>query len=358
MTISKQRISQEFFKQSIAFDGNGGMVYAATDWTTGVVRINSTSAEHENVIKNIEQWKHLLRCLVHEVYHVLQICSLPYLYLVSTNLCISFWQNDLDISSVPISEATIGASTVSDETRKVITHLEERISINGQAVSIEDIYEGAAYLADAVNVCNMTEDDYELRMRRLSSERSPYSNAFCLISSKIGTGMAMAVFPKIAVYALSTLHPREIFLWFAENICSICHDLTTQDGRAETHLKRAVDSLGKGGILADPYILTLSESAVNPFFIETLKYLYGKHDHATLIGYLSSPKDFPQDLFLDALRPMMFNDGYMIVPNHFGKGIFDSIDEHMNTLATLSMVAQAKLGAERIGPKLRKVDDN
>ena len=357
MSSRESNISQEYFTASINLDPR---VFAATDWTTGLIRVNCTIEKYQEVIGDAEKWKDLLRCLVHEVFHVLQICALPYLYLVSTDLCVSLWNEDLHINDTLISEETLGSARISEKTRGIIAHLHERKLVGQFSLSIADIYEGAAYLADSLAVAQLTPAQYEARMRRLQGGASYYSNAFSLLSAAIGPESALALFPSISVAALSTLSPIETFSWYVENSKLLPRNVDVDEcpPLIARMLPDAVAEIGgNNAIIVDPYVMMLGEAAVQPFFVPTMKFLYGMYDHETLATYMSLPQKLPKELFLNALRPLMFNDGYVIVPEHFGTGIFDDHDQHLNTIATLSMVAQRLLGEKCCAP-LRMIDEN
>jgi len=286
--------------------------HAAFEWTTGLMRVNCNSEDFYSILeKKDTRWENFFDCIVHETYHMYQICRSGFLYTLVTQIANELWEI-LGSYQYMISDVFSSPYTLSASLNKLVSIL----SFKDNEIDIISIIEGSAFLAhNKIRRSQLSPEKYSniLRFR----ENTIYSKTYRYTETIFGH-KAFYLLPTLSFCSLQYSNPVTVF-------CSLIKHLEKLSSKIEdTNFKEIIyeaipavilDIEEAYDIYKDPFSEEMEDSVdAHPFYSSTFKQI--KHDFTQekVEDILCNPNPTCEDFFLEIMRPVLFNDGVMILP--------------------------------------------
>lgn len=308
------------------------------DWVTGVLRLNCTLDEYDQVLNGDNpEFDIYWETIVHETIHFFQIVSSGFLYKYVTEIGWLFLSDKRFLGDIVklLYEISNNKFTIS----KIYEIYEKRH--NGLAVI--DLVEGHAFYCHkrALNKFNRkteTETVYK------PYKGTVYHKAYDYLYNIIGEN-AYFMFSQIVFLSLCFTNPVSTYVRLCDGLKS--HNFNINAHSAQTVFVELIDSVYsesfdkyESKILSSPLEEQLKDNKLfNPFYTPIIKQLSGYEDFSDISHYLRNPYEFRSDIFLAAMRPVLFNDASMLIPKKLDKGIFTNKNMHEDILKSRAILS-------------------
>ena len=315
------------------------------DWITGTLRLNYTYDEWVRILKEENDFEefHYWETLTHEMFHLLQICTTPYLYNYVTKIANIVpkaieklrQKQDADLDLVDYFMQYIAQST----TQHLIYEK------NNLGISVFDLVEASAFLSHHRMLLNMDHEEYcsILSIYKDSEYEVTYSYLQNIINNRV-----FCCLPGIVFISLQYSKPLLVF----EEICNKIKKYKSyvDDLNIENILRaivKEIDFRSKGvSKLKSPWERMLK----NPFYYSYLKklsFISKANIESNMICPWTIKASFVQSLYC----PILLNSGDMLVPESFENGLFKTNIKHHDFLKSVAIAWYYSSNIDEIGPK-------
>lgn len=308
------------------------------DWVTGILRLNCTHDTYRVFTSKDEQefdiyWE----TFIHEMFHFFQIISFGYLYKYVTKIGWEFllnedYQNDL-----------VKQLKNTNEIKNSVKNIGDIYIKRYNTLSIIDLIEGHAFYSHNKSLLKLTDISSVEKIYK-PYKNTIYHNAYKYMCDKIGN-KAFYLFPGVCAISLSFTEPVLSFLELCDGAKKINPDVN--EDNIENVLVDLVNLVYAD--IADHYETKLLKSPLeeqledtdtyNVFYTPIIRQLSKMEDFANIHYYMRNPQSFPSDIFLNAMRPILFNDATILVPKKLDKGIFASKSMHEDFLKSNAILS-------------------
>lgn len=364
----KNNIKLDLIVKNLQLENMSSLGGGYLDWVTGTMRINFSSNEY-NQIKNgnIELWQKYLETIIHEMFHFFQIVTSGYMYNYS--LDITNEMVDLYFSK----NKTLAKYFISGNFPKSTTHL---INLTKKINDFEQnnlapihLMEGMALFAQCMHKTNKQGNDlispeYFLKVINFYNRYNKiYSSAYTSLCNAIGNENAFFIFPSLVYYCLQLSRPAYAFVIiknslseFSQQISDNFDDNFKKFQDIFVHIITEKGCLDNLGIIECPLYMTADN---HPFFSDFFVKLQESEQFypADIINAVINPNNITQDLFLEFLRPVLLNDGKLIISKYNGSGIFETQGQLEDMIISSCAMNYQIMSKKNIGLALDKYID-
>jgi hypothetical protein len=299
-------------------------VAAYLDWSTGILRINSSFEEWDELSSRTQDGTRvpqnlssreltLIETVTHETAHFLQIVTTGFLYSLSAKLYLKVaeWVADATKDSPHDTQASLQALATTDipahfarDAKAILSSLD---TLGPREITVRSIVESGALLTQKrTHLIDLTAERY-IEVLDSSSPSKEYRHAYDVAFEYLGLA-AFDLFPLIVFFSLCTARPEQVF----SGLCQETARRYSSYGSSPKviHMSHFAEALS--GLSAET-IGTAAEAAVSlpehPVYTEIVRRLNQLHAEGkiSLDRYMITPHDVQNELILHSLRPMVFN---------------------------------------------------
>jgi hypothetical protein len=288
--------------------------FAFLEWCTGVLRINLTTGEYEERLRQPQLRKELEEFIHHERFHLLQIITSGYPYYFTTELVkeiIPFWKNALAENTKGRMLFYKTISDIPDLSPAVRQKFDELARVDTDGLSVNALIEGAALFYQKKASFPEALVAGELRLAEAYLPQL-YTAAFRYVRKYLDQTLLEKHFAELTHLALCFLQPVRAFRYLVTELASQKMDL-----RASAQAFREAGNTYLGTPFEVERFL-YQRQGYNPFFAHQITRLidYCTQHGLSLFDLMASIKQCHTYLSgPDFAMPLIFNPDEVVIPD-------------------------------------------
>ncbi len=314
------------------------------EWVSGILYINKSRQswdEYCNVSSFADapasQWK-FVQTITHETYHFMQIAITGYLYQFACRLFHGFRSTiSTPLDGPAVEQLLSNPPPLSGDIRHLVSDLDRP---GPQDLTVRDIVESSAYLYDHMTHYSNIDPTWYDTVLEVPSLRSEYKKAYYIARDTLGPPHAMDGLLVASFVSLCFEKPPECFLDVLEIMASQGPAGTPQAYNLEQivtlaqQMARAHNPLGTSAEVAE-------RSSAHPIYTPAVVVLNDSSSARSPIMLLVNPRNMDLDGAASIVRPMLFKDGALWVPDNFREATPElAARSHLHGIAMLGAIAR------------------